>query len=57
MSTAPSDFYLSYGSQKVLMRTNRWLEFNDVGRHFYYRAPNLVVTEICVFENVWEEEN
>ena len=57
MSTAPRDFYLSYGSQKVLMRTNRWLEFNDVGRHFYYRVPNLVVTEICVFENVWEEEN
>ena len=49
-------FYLSYGSQKLLMRTNRCHHFNDVGRHFDYRTPNLEVTESWMFE-IFENKN
>ena len=38
------------------MRTNRCHHFNDVGRHFDYRTPNLEVAESSMFE-IFENEH
>ena len=56
MSSLSSDFLFVIWLTKHLMRTNSCHHFNDVGRLFDYRTPNLEATESCMFE-IFENKN